>query len=119
MLRLHHSGDGDALADRLVALNPSEPITIERASFVPFNGPDVTQTTQAGAHPRQAEGRHRRRGLAVEPVGKNIVIQVSNLLLFAPGKPSVVPAFEPIAEHIAAALDKEPGRSTSSATPTM
>lgn len=109
MLRLIISGDGDALADRLVALNPTEPITIERASFVPFKGPDVTQTTQLERIRAKLKDDIAAGGLAVEAVGKNIVIQVSNLLLFAPGKADVVPAFEPIAEHIAAALDAEPG----------
>lgn len=110
LLRLIISGDGDALADRLIALNPSEPITIERASFVPFKAPPaMTQTTQLERIRTKLKDDIAAGGLAVEPVGKNIVIQVSNLLLFAPGKADVVPAFEPIAEHIAAALDAEPG----------
>lgn len=111
MLRLIISGDGDAMAARLIALNPSEPITIERASFVPFKAPPAMAqtTTQLERIRAKLKDDIAAGGLAVEPVGKNIVIQVSNLLLFAPGKADVVPAFEPIAEHIAAALDKEPG----------
>jgi len=109
LLRLIISGDGDALASRLIALNPSDAITIERASFVPFKGPDVTNTTQLERIRAKLKDDIAAGGLAVEAVGKNIVIQVSNVLLFASGKADVVPAFEPIAERIAAALDKEPG----------
>lgn len=110
LLRLIISGDGDAMAARLIALNPSEPITIERASFVPFTAPpEVTQSTQLERLRGRLADDIAAGGLVVEPVGKNIVIQVSNLLLFAPGKADVVPAFEPIAERIAAALEAEPG----------
>ena len=47
--------------------------------------------------------------MAVEPVGDQIVVQVSNLVLFASGKADVKPEFEPVGARIAAALDKEPG----------
>jgi type VI secretion system protein ImpK len=109
LLRFLISADGENLAQRLIALNPSEPVTIERAAFVPFKGPDLTKTTQLerirGALSQDIAGG----GLAVEAVGDNIVVQVNNLLLFASGKADVKPEFQPIAERIAGALDKEPG----------
>ena len=47
--------------------------------------------------------------MAVEPVGDQIVIRVSNLVLFASGKADTKPEFDPAGAKIAAALDKEPG----------
>jgi len=109
LLRFIISNDGDDLAARLVALNPGEPITIERGAFVPFKGPDLTETTQLQRIRAALAEEITAGGLDVLAVNKNIVIQVSNLLLFAPGKADVRAEFQPIAERIAAALDKEPG----------
>ncbi|MEQ1951992.1 type VI secretion system protein TssL, long form [Mesorhizobium sp. CN2-181] len=108
LLRFIISADGDALAARLVALNPTEPVTIERAAFQPMPDLPVTSTQleriRAALKDDIAAG-----GLAVEPVGDKIVVQVNNLLLFASGRADVRKEFEPIAERIAGALDKEPG----------
>ena len=84
-------------------------MTIERDAFVPFKGPDLTKTTQLERIRAALRDEIAAGGLAVEPVGENIVVQVNNLLLFASGKAEVRPEFEPIAARIAGALDKEPG----------
>lgn len=110
ILRFIISNDGDALANRLIALNPSDPVTIERAAFKPFVGPDLTQTTQLQRIRNALADDIAAGGLGVDPVGDNIVIAVSNLLLFASGKADVKPEFQPIAQRIAQALDKEPGQ---------
>ena len=47
--------------------------------------------------------------MAVEPVGDQIVVRVTNLVLFASGKADTKKEFEPAGAKIAAALDKEPG----------
>jgi type VI secretion system protein ImpK len=109
LLRFIISNDGDALAARLVALNPGDAVTIERAAFEPFKGPDLTTTTQLERIRGALAEDIAAGGLAVEPVGENIVVQVNNLLLFASGKADVRPEFEPVAARIASALDKEPG----------
>ena len=108
LLRFIISGDGDALAARLIALNPSEPVTIERAAFAPM--PDVpVNTTQLQRIRAALKDDIAAGGIAVEPVGDKIVVQVNNLLLFASGRADVRKEFAPIAERIAGALDKEPG----------
>jgi type VI secretion system protein ImpK len=109
LLRFIISGDGDALAARLIALNPTGAVTIERDAFVPFKGPDLTKTTQLERIRAAVKDEIAGGNLAVEPVGENIVVQVNNLLLFASGKAEVRPEFQPIAAKIAGALDKEPG----------
>ncbi len=109
LLRFIISNDGEALAARLVALNPSEAVTIERAAFVPFTGPDLTNTTQLQRIRAALKDDIDAGGLDVVAVGDNIVVQVNNLLLFASGRADVRKEFEPIAARIAGALDKEPG----------
>jgi len=47
--------------------------------------------------------------VAVEPVGDQIVIQMSNLILFALGKAEVKDEFKPVAKRVTEVLDKEPG----------
>lgn len=47
--------------------------------------------------------------MAVEVVGEEIVVRVSNLILFASGRADVKAEFEPIARRIAEALNAEPG----------
>lgn len=108
LLRFIISADGDGLAARLIALNPSEAVTIERAAFAPM--PDLpVSSTQLERIRAALKDDIAAGGLAVEPVGDKIVVQVNNLLLFASGRADVRKEFAPIAERIAGALDKEPG----------
>ncbi len=108
LLRFLLSNDGDGLASRLVALHPGDQITIERAAFTPYVAPvhDNTQLDRIRGvlAPEIAAG-----GLAVEAVGEQIVVRVSNLILFASGKADVKPEFAPVARRIAEALEPEPG----------
>jgi type VI secretion system protein ImpK len=111
LLRLIISGDGDALADKLLALNPAEPITIERAAaFVPFAGPDFSETTQLERIRGALSDEIAGGSMSVEKKGSSIVVEINNLLLFASGSADVKPEFEQIAERIAGALDPEPGQ---------
>ncbi|WP_274627916.1 type VI secretion system protein TssL, long form [Arvimicrobium flavum] len=108
LLRLLIGNDGDALADKLLALNPNEPITIERAAFTPYVEElrDQTQLERirAALAPEIAAG-----GLDVVGKGDFIVVEINNLLLFASGRAEVKDEFAPIADRIAAALEPEPG----------
>ena len=108
LLRFIISADGDSLAARLIGLNPAGAVTIERATFAPLPEPPATSTQLERIRGALADDI-AAGGLAVEPVGENIVVQVNNLLLFASGRADVRPEFEPVATRIAAALDKEPG----------
>ena len=75
-----------ALAARLIALNPGEAVTIERAAFVPFTRTGPHQHNATPAHPHGARAEIEAGGLDVVSVGDNIVVQVNNLMLFASGK---------------------------------
>lgn len=108
LLRFIISADGDALAARLIGLNPAGAVTIERATFEPLPELPTTSTQLERIRAALADDI-AAGGLAVEPVGENIVVQVNNLLLFASGRADVRPEFEPVAARIAAALDREPG----------
>lgn len=46
LLRFLLSNDGNALAERLVALHPNDQMTIERAAFTPYVAPPVADNTQ-------------------------------------------------------------------------
>jgi len=110
LLRFLLSGESDALAATIVGLHPDSQITIERGVFAPpYEGPPVADTGQlerirAALEPQIAEGT-----VAVEPVGDQIVIQMSNLILFALGKAEVKDEFKPVAKRVTEVLDKEPG----------
>jgi type VI secretion system protein ImpK len=105
LFRFLIGSDGDALADKLLALNPDGQITIERAAFVPFVGPDLKQTPQLD----RVRDALATDGLNVAPKGDSIVIEINNLLLFDSGKADVKPEFQALADKIAAALNAEPG----------
>ncbi|TKB07362.1 MAG: type VI secretion system protein TssL, partial [Mesorhizobium sp.] len=106
--------EGDAAARQLLALNPSTPVTIERASVVPSLSKPVTVASPAATEQidriRSALATQvERGGLTVGMKGDFIVVEISNLLLFQPGKTEVKPEFLPLAAQIAAALEHEPG----------
>lgn len=110
LLRFLLSGEGNLVAERLVNLHPSAGITIGRAAFVPFTEELVDPETGQLERIRTALAPEiEAGGMAVEPIGDQIVVRVDNLILFDSGKAEVKPAFMPVAERIAAALDKEPG----------
>ena len=109
LLRFLIGNDTDALADRLVALHPSGAINITRPEFKIYQPPVVDTTTQLQRIRGALADEIKAGGMAVEPVGDQIVIRVSNLVLFASGKADTKPEFDPAGAKIAAALDKEPG----------
>ena len=86
LLRFLIGNDTDALADRLVALHPSGAIDITRPEFKIYQPPVVDTTTQLQRIRGALADEIKAGGMAVEPVGDQIVIRVSNLVLFASGK---------------------------------
>jgi type VI secretion system protein ImpK len=108
-LRVFITNEGDALADKLLALNPPTPVVIERGSFVPLVE-EVKVTTNQIDRVRAALAKDiESGGLTVGTKGDFIVVEINNVLLFQSGKADVKPEFEPVASRIAAALDPEPG----------
>jgi type VI secretion system protein ImpK len=116
-LRVLITDEGDATAGELLALNPSTPVTIERASVAapaepvqpsppPPTVPDTTQIDRIrAALAKEIAGG----GLSVGEKGEFIVVEINNQLLFASGQAELKPQFQPIAADIATALDAEPG----------
>jgi len=109
LLRFLIGNDGEALAARLVDLHPTATIGIVRPEFKKYEPPPVADTTQLQRIRNALAVEIAAGGMAVEPVGDNIVVRVSNLILFASGKADTKPEFEPVGARIAQALDKEPG----------
>ncbi len=113
LMRMTITDEGDALADRLLALSPA--------------APDGHRTCRGGAgagRGRRTEARHEPArahpharlasdigggNLTVEQKGDFIVVEINNLLLFASGRAEIKPEFGPVAERIAAALGAERG----------
>lgn len=113
-LRVLITNEGDATAGELLALNPSTPVAIERASVAPLAepakvAPPAATTTQIdrirSALAKDVEGG----GLTIGTKGDFIVVEIDNLLLFQSGKADAKPEFQPIAADIAAALEPERG----------
>jgi type VI secretion system protein ImpK len=110
LLRFLLGNDADSLADRLAALHPSGAIAITRPEFKIYEPPVAEKVSTQLERIRAALADEiKAGGMAVEPVGDQIVIRVSNLVLFASGKADTKPEFDPAGAKIAAALDKEPG----------
>jgi len=116
-MRVVITDDGDATAGELLALNPSAPVTIERASVT-----TVVETKQGGppqpAVPATAQIDRIRAALAKEVAGGGlsivtkgdfIVIEINNQLLFGPGQAELKTQFQPVAADIATTLDAESG----------
>lgn len=114
-LRVFITNEGDAVAGQLLALNPSTPVTIERASVAPLAGPmkvapPVAATAGQIDRIRAALAKDiARGGLIVGTQGRFIVVEINNLLVFQSGRAEIEPGFGPIAADIAAALEPEPG----------
>jgi type VI secretion system protein ImpK len=113
-LRVFITNEGDAAAGELLALTPSTPIAIERASVAPLAEPakvvpPIATTTQIdrirSALAKEVEGG----GLTIGTKGDFIVVEINNLLLFQSGRAEAKPEFQPIAADIAAALEPERG----------
>ena len=116
-LRILITDEGDATAGALLALNPSTPIIIERASVAapgePAEAspppPTVPDTTQVDRIRTALAKEITGGGLSVGTKGDFIVVEISNQLSFASGQAETKAQFQPIAADIATALDAEPG----------
>jgi type VI secretion system protein ImpK len=117
-LRIVATDRGEEVASELLALNPTEPATIQHPEFAPSAEPRPVEPPPVMEEPRVAQVQRIRQaladdiaggGLEVGERGNFIVVGVSNVLLFDSGKAELKPGFEAIAEHIAAALEPEPG----------
>ncbi|RUW21331.1 type VI secretion system protein TssL [Mesorhizobium sp. M4B.F.Ca.ET.215.01.1.1] len=117
VLRVLITDEGDATAGELLALNPSTPVTIERAGVAPLAEPAKVAPPPPTPVALTQINRIRaalakdlvRGGLAVGTQGSFIVVEINNVLMFEPGKAELKPEFQSLAADIAGALDAEPG----------
>ncbi|WP_348271479.1 type VI secretion system protein TssL, long form [Mesorhizobium sp. 1M-11] len=114
-LRILITDEGDAAAKELLALNPSAPVTIERASVAKAveatraNRPQPTATTQIDRIRAALAKEIAAGGVSVRTKGDFIVVEISNQLLFASGQAELKAQFQPVAADIATTLNAEPG----------
>ncbi|WP_245474205.1 type VI secretion system protein TssL, long form [Mesorhizobium sp. M2A.F.Ca.ET.042.01.1.1] len=116
-LRVLITDEGDATAGELLALNPSTPVTIERASVAAPTEPEqaalpppaVPDTAQIDRIRAALAKEIAGGGLSVGEKGAFIIVEINNQLLFAPGQAELKPQFQPVGSDLAAALDAEPG----------
>ena len=109
LLRFLLGNNADLLSERLVALHSGPQVTLERAAFTPAQIEVERDETQLERIRAALADDIAAGGLAVESVGDQIVINVSNSLLFASGSADVVPEFADLGARIALALQNEPG----------
>lgn len=109
LLRVLLGNNADLLSERLVALHSGPQVMLERAAFTPAKIPDTRDDTQLERIRAALVDDLAAGGLTVESVGDQIIINVSNTLLFASGSADVVPEFADLAARIALALQNEPG----------
>ena len=111
ILRISIENEANAAAERMLALNPSAPVVIQRIaapSPVPIpnepRSPTQIDRIRAALAADVASG-----GVAVEAKDGSIVVAINNRLLFESGKADLKPEFQPVAERITTALRQEPG----------
>jgi type VI secretion system protein ImpK len=101
-------GDGsEAAAAATAVLHPRDKVEIARRIFTPPPAPAAIgqcDRIMAALGPEIAAGR-----ISCAATGNQIIIRVGDLILFESGEAIVKPQFKPVAERIAAVLDKESG----------
>ncbi|WP_233192686.1 type VI secretion system protein TssL, long form [Acidimangrovimonas sediminis] len=120
-MRQFITADGDALAQRVIAVNPRDQVRILQIATVPtppakpYKAPEFKPPPGAG--PTQLQRVEKALGddikadkLTVAKQGEYIAITLNNLVLFASGSAETKGDFGPIGGRIAAALDGEKGK---------
>lgn len=112
-LRILLAGNADAVTEEMGRLFPETPIMLARQA-VPVPAPVLPPPP-----PRASTQLERIRGILADEIatkkadavenGNSIVLRVGDFATFARGSATVLDSFKPIAEKLAAALDKEPG----------
>ena len=109
-LRMLLSARAENAAEVALALHPSDPIELKRRIIAPPPPPPPPPD-------RITQLQRIRNALALENLAcvmtadqtaSFIVIRVCDLVLFEPGRATVLDVFKPVAARVAATLDKEP-----------
>ena len=121
-LRMLLGGGTEATIERLRAMLPQEPISIEQRVFaepLPAQPPQAPQAPPANAPRRVTQLERIRAALAPEiaagqvdavQTATMIVVRVGDLVSFPSASATLLKGFQPIGARIAAVLDKEPRR---------
>lgn len=111
-LRMSLGNRAEAAATVMTTLNPTTPVTIGRKVAVappPSPPPTPAQASQLD-HIRKVLEPHIAAGsLGVEATANQIVIHITDRVLFQPGKATVLDDVRPLMMYIALALDDEKG----------
>jgi type VI secretion system protein ImpK len=111
-LRMLLSSGAENAAEVALALHPADPIELKRRIIAPPPPPPpppppdrITQLQRI----RNALGLEKLACvMTADQTASFIVIRVCDLVLFEPGRATVLDAFKPVAARVAATLDKEP-----------
>lgn len=117
VLRYLSADAGELSANSLINLHPGNAVMIARAAPKPDEAPfkplpkivSQSELTQLQRIRKAMAPEIAKKLVDVQPVGQQIVIRVSNLLLFDSGSADVKPQFQELAERIATSLNREPG----------
>ena len=115
-LRTWLTSDAEAAAQLASSLHPSGKIELKRKIIAPPPPPppepvaEPDRLTQLQRIRAALAGENTPCKMTAEQTAAFIVIRVCNLVLFAPGKATLLDAFKPLATRLAATLEKEPGK---------
>jgi type VI secretion system protein ImpK len=105
------SGEGTAVASRLLSLHPTQVVALKRpenfSAFVPE--PPADTTGQLERLRANLKADIDAKLVEVDRLGDFIFVRVNNAALFASGKSEVKPEFKDLGARITAALNSEPG----------
>lgn len=109
-LRLTLGGRAEAAAEALTALNPQTPVAIGRKVAVappPAPPPTPAQASQIDHIRKVLEPNIAAGTLSVDSTVNQIVIHITDRVLFQPGKAAVLDDVRPLMMYIALALDDD------------
>lgn len=110
-MRVLIADEGEALAAKLIALNPAGPTLIERTAAPPPEPPPPKPVTGQLERIRTALAADIKDGnIVVAARGEFIVVEINNSLLFDPGRAETKAGFAPLGERIATVLAAERGQ---------
>ena len=110
------SGEGNAVSQRLLSINPTSPVTLARtAAFTPLVTAEerekliVAQSTQLDRIKQGLKSDLDAGLVEIAVKGDFIFIRVNNAALFATGKADTKQEFNDLAGRIVATINSEPG----------
>jgi type VI secretion system protein ImpK len=115
VLRTLLSGGADEASDRLGTLFPQGSVLISRVEERPFSPPPPPplpprEDPQIACLKKRLAQDLTNKNIDLLPSSQGPILRIVQLASFAPGQASVIPSFAPLAQRLATALEKEPGK---------